>query len=630
MVSAATVAIFAPDSADPCNSVLPFPSDLARDPATGRLNLPYCPGDTAEAVALKTGLRTLDGYALGTTISTRFSSPIDESTIPGAVHLFDATTLAPVAFAARFSADADHTLFLQPVAPLAERTQYVVAITKDLLDTAGQPVASDVVFTFAKSDEPLIDAAGYSRFVAVGDAEANALEPLRRAQAPLFEALAARGLARERLALAWSFTTQTVHQSLPPLAALLAARGGAQVAHDAQLPAAQHPLLAAAGIPTAHLCDVHTGRVALQGLLAPSGTFAASETGVPVSAAIAVDYVLTTPNLDFPAACTSAWPADKLVVFAHGLGRCKNDALALADAFAQAGFAVLSLDGPRAGARSTESLGDQDLDGCPDQPPTPEFIALPGQSPNPFALRDHLREWGLELAQVAALARGRAYAFAGLPGGAPSARVALVGHSWGGMGAALAGSLGNVDAVALNAASAELGAVFAPALREAAAARLRAAGVDPLSLQGRALLERATAESVAAFRWAMEPGDPLYAAPAYPTLPVLVQVVTAAAASADAPLHATATQQTLARAFGRAPLEATTFELTVGGAPLCDSPSAAVGALLQPCVAQTTAPAFPAALRQTAGLQRQLVTWVATAVAGAPLLCSPDFAVPCP
>lgn len=629
-VSAATLALFAPDSANPCGSVLPFPSDLAKDPRTGRLNLPFCMTDTPEQIAMKTGLRTLDGYALGTTLTTRFSAAIDPASAASAVRIYEASTGEAVAFETRFSAAAGNTLFIQPTAPLAERTRYLVAITTELLDGAGKPVASDVVFALAKSEEPLVDEAGYSRFAAISDGNANALEPLRQGFSSLFAGLSAKGLTRGQIAVAWSFTTQTGHSALPPLAALVAHRGGAWVIHDDQLAAAKHPLIAAAGIPAANLCDVHTGRVTLQGLLTPTGTFGATAAGVPVSSLLTVDYVLTTPNLDFPAACSTSWRGERLVVFAHGLGRCKNDALALANVFAKAGFAVLSLDGPRAGSRSVSNLGDQNLDGCLDQPATPELIALPGQNPNPFALRDHLREWGLELAQVTAFARSNAFRFAGLPSGVASTRVALVGHSWGGLAAALAGSLGNVDVVALNAASAELGAVFAPSLGAATAAGLTAAGVDLSTPAGVAQLEQGTAERVAAFRWALEPGDPLYAAAAYPpaaTLPVLVQIVSAGAA--DAPLHATQTQQKLAQAFNRAPLAETTFDLTTGGAALCDSPSAAVGALLQPCVAQKTALGYPLALIRTAALQRQLVTYVATSMAGPPLVCSPDNMVAC-
>ena len=74
--------------------------------------------------------------------------------------------------------------------------------------------------------------------------------------------------------------------------------------------------------------------------------------------------------------------------------------LALANTFATVGWAVLSLDGPRAGARMLSSLGDQDVDGCGDQPDIPELI-----DSDPFVVRDLLREWALELVQVQTMAR---------------------------------------------------------------------------------------------------------------------------------------------------------------------------------------------------------------------------------
>ena len=51
-------------------------------------------------------------------------------------------------------------------------------------DAGGEPIASDQVFTFAKSEVPLIDSERYSVFPSLSDAEANALEALRLGLAP--------------------------------------------------------------------------------------------------------------------------------------------------------------------------------------------------------------------------------------------------------------------------------------------------------------------------------------------------------------------------------------------------------------------------------------------------------------
>ncbi len=628
-VSAATLALFQPDTAEPCKSVLPFPSDLAKDPATGRLNLPFCPEDSADQTNMKRGLRTLDGYSLSTAIYTRFSGALDEASIASAVAVFNAATGAPVTVGTRFDT-ASNTLYIQPAAPLAEATKYLVAITTDLKDPKGGAVSSDKIFVFAKSREPLIDQWGYSRFASLSDADANGLEALRQGFAPLFDGLANLGLERSKIAVAWAFTTQTVHASLPLLGQVVA--GGAKFTFENRIPAAKHGLIAAAGIPATALCDVHSGRVSLRSLLTPTGTFGVDANGAPVVGTEVADYLLVTPNPDpvGDPGCTKspAWKADKLVVFAHGLGRCKNDVLALANGFAAAGYAVLAVDGPFAGARSLTTLGDQDLDGCQDQPATPEFIAAPGQSTNPFVIRDHLREWALELSQIAAAAKAAPAALVGGTSTTPASAVAVVGHSWGGMAASLgSGLLTGVSALVVSGSSAELGAVFTAGISETVAAQLKAAGMDPTKEPGLSVLKAKTAETVAAFRWAMEPGDPLFGAT--PSVKALVQVVSPGAGMAEAALHGAETQRKLASAFQVKPevLAKTTFEFANGAAPLCDDGTAVVGALLMPCIEDKTKATWPLALAKTAGMQRQAISFVAS---GGALVCDPDFTKPCP
>ncbi len=638
-VSGSTIALFAPD-ADRCKGVLPFPTDLAKDPVTHRLDLPYCEADTPDQLAIKTGLNTLDGFSAGVTLTTRFSAAIDPASLTAGLKLFKATTGEAVPFTASFDPTQENTLFIQPSSPLAESTTYFAVVTDDVKDTAGKAVSADKAFVFAMSTAPLVDADGYSAFKSLDNPTAAALEPLRLGLKPMFDALAQLGVTREHVAVAWAFTPQTVHASLPALAALVGA--GATATERTSIRAWAHPLVKAAGIPSTYVCDIHTGELTLKNLITPTGTFGADASGAPVVTDLVVDYLLTTPNLDRDASgnplvdgaghplCTTPWAGDKVLVFAHGLGRCKNDALALASDFGKLGFAVLTVDGPHAGTRMTQALGDADLDGCPDQPATPELLALPGASVNPFAVRDQLREWGLELVQISTLAKSNPRSLAGLTGGTTASRVALLGHSFGGMAAALAGSAGApVDSLVVNAASAELGAVFTPSITAQTQAQLAAAGVDTSVEPGKTLLAQSVAQAVAAFRWAIEPADPLYAAPAT-TLPVLAQVVSAGSHMADAPLHATDTQKTLAAAYARAPVDQTTFVLDSGSAALCDDSTGVVGALLKPCVADNASANYIPALLVTAGLRRQAETFIATVPTGTPLVCDPSFSIACP
>ena len=630
--SAATIATFSPDADNPCRSVLPFPSDLARNPQSGTLDLPYCPTDSAQQIALKSGLRSLTGYALNTPIYTTFSGELDPDSLAGNVLLLRSGAPDPVPAATVWS-PTERRVYVQPAEPLLEGTTYTVVVLDDVLDASEQPIVSDQVFTFLKSRTPLVDFRNYSSVPALDDQSAASLEPLRNLFAPTFNMLDAAGIARTDVAVAWSFTTQPAAGQLATLHDRVDGTG-ATFAHEDSIAASAHPLVAAAGIPFANLCDIHTGRVTLGSVLAESGIVG------PITGEDDADYMLITPR-DPVNGCSDPWTGGRVAVFVHGLGRCKNDALALADTLAQGGFATLTVDGPRAGARSVNSLGDQDLDGCPDQPDTPELIAL-GDTPNPFSVRDHLRQWGLEVAQVATAAAAEPWTLSGEaePATPAGAAVSVVGHSFGGIAALMAGQVSDaVETVAVTATSGSLGAAFSPLLEQAIRDALDAAGLDPNGTLGMAVLAEQLAQAVNAFTWALEPADPVYAARHYDgdSPPVLVQVVSGG--ELQAPLHGTDTQVALAEAFGQ-DLEAVTWSLECSDAgtarPLCDGPEAVVGAMLAPCVGDSTAAEFPLAFADLAAMQTQLLSFLASSGSCVGQLgttgCNPltDATPPCP
>ena len=641
-LSASPVALFAPpsDPANPCDYVLPFPTDLAKN-AAGGLDISYCPNDDEQTLDLKTGLRTLGGFSINSVVTAQFSRPLDPDTLAGAVLLLNGTTGAPVDVTVAFKANDDtpdpaddNTLYIVPSAPLAEDTQYIAIVTTGVHGANGLPVISDQVFTFAKSETPIVDPRGVSVLASVPDnAQANSLEGLRVGMKPLFDMLATVDvggtmLTRDKIALTWTFTTQIVHASLPLLAAV-ATETAPSVTQDNAVPAADQPLLQAMNLGGGLDC-VYTGRITLTNLVTATNTFGVGADGLPVTERTDVDYVLTTPKTGGVVTCDGAnpWNGTNVAIFVHGLGRCKNDALALADSLGATGWATLSLDGPHAGARLVTSHGDQDLDGCADQGATPEIIAPDGVNPNPFALRDNMREWGLELVQAAAAAKSDAWAFAGLtkPAGATT-KVAMIGHSWGGMAAVLAGSVStDLSAVITNATSGEFGAMFAPLLQGGVALQLAAAGVDVTTAAGQATLTAQTEQAVETYRWILEPADPLYAATAWPdATPKLAQVVAAGAGTvADAPLHATATQTALATALSQ-PLDRVVFDMTVSGVSACDSSTTMVGALLQPCAAAAlTDPTLPAFVK-LAEMRSQVMTFL---LSDGALVCTPG--VDCP
>jgi hypothetical protein len=342
-----------------------------------------------------------------------------------------------------------------------------------------------------------------------------------------------------------------------------------------------------------------------------------------------VDYILFTPNAGGAADCSSvdAWDYSNVVVFAHALGRCKNNAVAVANSFGAANWAVLALDGPRAGARTINGLGDQDLDTCPDQPSTPEFIALGDETPNPFGVRDRLRQWGLEIVQTVELAKTdvREFAEASPTGDAPETTVGILGHSWGGMAAVLAGrATSNYDVMAITGASGDMGAIFTPLLQAGIIENLAAEGITSETTGYAEILEQEVQTVAQIYTWALEPADPLYAAQSYPALAtppeetdirVLAQVVAPPSSDTGAALHYTTTQETLATVFAERDsgfeLADVTFTLTCDDSgtetAVCDDSLGVVGAPLVPCEGDDNA-----ALAWTTSLQTQFATFMAT------------------
>ncbi|HPQ97797.1 MAG TPA: Ig-like domain-containing protein, partial [Thiolinea sp.] len=197
---------------DPANGIIPQTNDLLFQGSTdGTLNIPTT-GVTGGTLALYNALNTLDGFGLTTPITAGFSNSIDPDSvrIGKSVYLFeiskDAGTgavtgvknaLGAARVAAGTNADGD-AVVLMPLKPLKESTSYMVVLTNSILDTDGATAASPSAYLLAKAGTSLS-----------GTAYA-ALEPLRQLIATQEAAAALAGVARQRIILSWTFTTQSV------------------------------------------------------------------------------------------------------------------------------------------------------------------------------------------------------------------------------------------------------------------------------------------------------------------------------------------------------------------------------------------------------------------------------------
>jgi hypothetical protein len=345
------VALYAPPV-----DVGPYPSDLY-NPTGTKLDVP--PRLTN---LIAPALNTLDGFSTTAVISAPFNAPVDATTVvpfdplapTGTESLFvlDATHSVPllpgVDYQARLSTAAGAGDSIVEIVPLRPRTRYVFIMTNRVRSTTGVAAGADTVFG-AVRDAHL---AGLTSVPGVPE-----LDPLFPAIVPLLDtATTVLNIPGNTLIVAWSMLTQSVSDVLDVIEATATPR-----------PA----VLASAGITTAQLgaglpglADIFTGFIEVpyygdpanpltsfwvnSALVPPTGSNPAP---IPRVANQRIPLLATLPNTASghtqPAA---GWP---VVVFQHGITLDRTVAFAIADAFAQAGFAVVAIDLPLHGITAT-------------------------------------------------------------------------------------------------------------------------------------------------------------------------------------------------------------------------------------------------------------------------------------
>ena len=361
---------------DPANKVIPFPNDLVRTGPKGTVQLPHpktgAPMTAADcqttdsSILLVCGLNTLDGFSTLAPLVSENSDKagaLDQGTIdaasltPASVGLVKLKSDAPTEIQTtpkwtpclncQSSAKADGTPQTSPQqlqwkldAPLDEKTTYFGYVSNAVKDSAGKPVIANPVFALVRSSEPLVDAAGKSTVSLITDDQAKQLEPVRAAFKPAFDALAAKGVQRADLALAFPFTTQsesTILDTLYGVPTAAKALGLPDYPIAVQDATAQYKAGAGAvGIPVGAIGQIFAGAwltpVAVTG---PGGTLNPDPTKIKI---LPVQFAISIPSGTAPA---SGWP---ITIFGHGFTRSRNDFLAIANSLAQAGQAVIASD----------------------------------------------------------------------------------------------------------------------------------------------------------------------------------------------------------------------------------------------------------------------------------------------
>lgn len=349
---------------DPTTGVVPTPNNLVYSgSADGTLNLPVA--DANDFGDPLVAINAQDGWSTVAPMSTAFSATVNPTTVqPGVtVRIFNVNLSGPggavIAVNSELQAGVDfvalispsdptsRTLVILPLRPLPEKSHFAVVLTNGITDTVGNAATPSQIYHIAKRTSPLV-ANGASTDPLLALATASALEPLRQlTNAREIAVSAFASIPRANMVLSWTVSTQSVTDVIDYVAANAASADNFFVPTGTTTPGG--------------LANVFVGYIDLPyGLQAPDDLGPADPTrilsgfwqgaggsnltrfnpAVVWRSTQRVPAVLTVPVAAPPPA---GYP---VAIFQHGITGHRGQAFGMADAAANAGFAVISIDQP--------------------------------------------------------------------------------------------------------------------------------------------------------------------------------------------------------------------------------------------------------------------------------------------
>ena len=342
-------ALYAPPPFD----VVPYPNDIYNPVVAGAGRTLAVPVRITSPLA--EAINTLDGFSTVATITAPFNAPIDPDTLipfnplaptgTETVFVLDATGGALLIPGVHYSvglSDAtgtdDSVLEITPLQPLAPKTTYVFVLTSGIESTHGVAARADQAFG-AVRDAHLAELDSVP-----GTPE---LDPLFPAITPLIDtAVGLLGIPGNSVAVAWSATTQSVSDVLKAV--------------QASATAMPHRIVPM-GITTAHLglglpgaAALYTGWMQIPYYGDPGDVLgsvwvnselmpptAANPHPLPRGGLLRIPVIASLPSGG--SAPADGWP---VVLYQHGVTSNRTTLIAIADAFAAAGFAMAAIDLP--------------------------------------------------------------------------------------------------------------------------------------------------------------------------------------------------------------------------------------------------------------------------------------------
>lgn len=357
---------------------MPYPNDIWLSGSTdGTLNIPGTLASTGAAGANLPSVNLTDGYSTTAVITVPFNYPVDLTSVKPYMPIDLAgtplygpatnfwvlnvstglplyplipgvTTEATAHYTIRVSTATDTqgaVLEIVPLRPLAPETTYAFVVTAGVLDVLGNPLAADNQFRDIRdacfSGETLANAA-------LDRIKTLAVCPILQTANALF------GLPGPAFMAAWTVSTQSIGLSLEVVnegataqASLLVPSGlNTGTATGGQLPGYADIYVGTLDVP--YYMDPNPANMYSATWQGAGGTNLTKYNPIPVPrTTLTIPMIATVPNGTYPGEAppkpAEGWP---VVVYLHGVTSNRTTAIAMADTFAAAGYAVIAIDQP--------------------------------------------------------------------------------------------------------------------------------------------------------------------------------------------------------------------------------------------------------------------------------------------
>ncbi len=380
---------------NPSAGVAPIPTNLFFLGTTDfTLNPPIGGADPNDYGNPLVALSTLDGFSTTEKWVTTFSAAphaLDPGSVEAGqnVRMFEVSTVfgtivAVSGIVRELTPNLEYvtkvsgsTLAIIPTSPLKEMTTYMAVLTNGIKDTQGNDATPDTTYFLSKRAEPWVDENGHSTYSLVPDADAASLEGLRQITLGQETAAASMGIDPADIILSWTAQTQSITPVLKNLRSIArpaptflgptgmttSVIGGYGLAdvYAGIITLPYYLGVPSGSNPVAPLTDFW--KAAPGAYVAPFDAFGLDPTSTNITVANpfpvvtsmqTVPLMMSVPNaLSGHTKPAAGWP---VIIYGHGLGGNRSNLLTIADAAAQAGYAVIAIDSPLHGVSPDDPL----------------------------------------------------------------------------------------------------------------------------------------------------------------------------------------------------------------------------------------------------------------------------------